>query len=186
MSNWELIDSAALNDLPELLEKTFSQLYNDDFADAMMGINHKLKAEIRGWHVKDNWAMGVLLTPWMLTKIYIPLTTPETISIPTGWSAEERQAMPYVVIGPLTTLTIDEQTHTVHLNYYPKLGHYAVQPLVQKMDSYADNEAAFAAWGEVLAFRKEYRAKLQAETENAAQKAAEIDKSKRNLLTRWL
>jgi ABC-type Fe3+-citrate transport system substrate-binding protein len=54
------------------------------------------------------------------------------------------------------------------------------------MDSYADNEAAFAAWGEILAFRKEYRAKLQAETENAAQKAAEIDKSKRNLLTRWL
>jgi ABC-type Fe3+-citrate transport system substrate-binding protein len=54
------------------------------------------------------------------------------------------------------------------------------------MNTYPDNEAAFAAWGEVLKFRKEYRAKLQAEAENAAQKAAEIDKSKRNLLTRWL
>ena len=186
MSGWQLIDSVSAEALPQRLEQTFAQLYNDDFADAMMGINHKLKVEVRGWHEKDNWAMGVLLTPWMLTKIYIPLSTPAEPTIPADWQADARSNAPYVVIGPLMTLTIDGQPHTVHINYHPQLGHYAVQPLVQKMDSYDNNEAAFAAWGEVLTFRKAYRAKLQAEAEDAAKKAAEIDASKRNLLTRWL
>ncbi len=186
MSNWQLIDSVIADNLPELLEKTFAQLYNDDFADAMMGINHKLKVEVRGWHVKDNWAMGVLLTPWMLTKVYIPLSTPDAPEVPADWQADARHNKPYVVIGDLMTLTIEGQAHRVHINYHPILGHYCVQPLVQKMNTYPDNEAAFAAWGEVLKFRKEYRAKLQSEAENAAQKAAEIDSSKRNLLTRWL
>jgi hypothetical protein len=186
MSDWQLIDALETEALPALLESTFAQLYNDDFADAMMGINHQLKVEVRGWHVKDNWAMGVLLTPWMLTKIYIPLSAPNDIAIPADWQADARQNAPYVVIGSLMTLTIDGQPHTVHINYHPTLGHYCVQPLVQKMNGYANNEAAFAAWGEVLAFRKEYRAKLQAEAEDAAKKAAEIDAGKRNLLTRWL
>jgi len=186
MSDWQLIDAPEVDALPALLESTFAQLYNDDFADAMMGINHQLKVEVRGWHVKDNWAMGVLLTPWMLTKIYIPLSAPDDIAIPADWQADARQNAPYVVIGELMTLTIDGQTHTVHINYHPTLGHYCVQPLVQKMNTYADNESAFAAWGEVLKFRKAYRAKLEAEAEDAAKKAAEIDANKRNLLTRWL
>jgi hypothetical protein len=186
MSDWQLTDSAQQAVLPALLESTFAKLYNDDFADAMMGINHKLKVEVRGWHRKDDWAMGVLLTPWMLTKVYIPLSIPKDLDIPAGWSADERQNAAYVVIGPLMNLMIDGQAHAVHINYHPQLGHYAVQPLVQKMNSYVDNEAAFAAWGEVLTFRKEYRAKLQAEAEQAAQKAAEIDSSKRNLLNKWL
>jgi hypothetical protein len=62
MSDWQLIDALETEALPALLESTFAQLYNDDFADAMMGINHQLKVEVRGWHVKDHWAMGVLLT----------------------------------------------------------------------------------------------------------------------------
>jgi len=177
----------SFDEMPEQIKQAFSHVYSDDFANAMMGVNHLLSVEVRGWHEKAGWGMGIILTPWMLAKIYLPLTDASvTQLIPEDWQATARQKQSYVVIGPLQPLIIDGQTHTTHLNYHPELGHYWLQPLVQNMARYSDNESAFAAWGEVLAFRKAYRDKLAAEAEVEKQKAAEVDTRKRALLDKFI
>jgi len=65
---------------------------------------------------------------------------------------------------------------------------------VQNMARYSDNDAAFAAWGEVLAFRKAYRdqkaadeaAKAQQALESQASVQNDIEVNRRAFLAKWV
>ncbi|UQB42256.1 [NiFe]-hydrogenase assembly chaperone HybE [Thiomicrospira microaerophila] len=180
--------------LPERIIEAFNQVYCDDFSDAFMGVNHRLNTEIRGWKVQQNWAKGGLLTPWMLAIVYFPLnqTALNGLTLPEEWKAAACAEQAYQVIGPLMPLMIEEKAYATHLNFHPQLGHYWLQPLVQNMARYDDNQAAFGAWNQVVEFRKDVRAQKQAEeaakavqTENPETTEQQEAVSRRAVLAKW-
>jgi hypothetical protein len=197
-TGWEIYDEEKAGcSLAEAISQVFTEVYNEDFADAMMGINHALTVELRGWQTGDEWQEVWLLTPWMLSRVFFPTSTNATLGDllpPENWQAKARQHQAYLVIGPLMPIEIEGKKLQTHLNYHPLLGHYWIQPLVQNMMKYADNESAYQAWGEVIAFRNAVRAQKQAELEAKAQEAkvaeASIDNSvavnRRAFLSKWL
>lgn len=189
------LDEACLSN--EIVQ-AFGTLYNDDFSNAFMGVNHELKTELRGWQVKTDWAQGGLLTPWMLAIIYFPLNQNalKDLILPQGWTHDEREHQSYQVIGPTMSLQIEDKAYPAHLNYHPQLGHYWLRPLVQNMARYSSNDMAFEAWSEVLAFRKAIREQRQAEEVARKEKQqheqtdqAQIDQhkavSRRAVLAKW-
>ncbi|WFE69562.1 [NiFe]-hydrogenase assembly chaperone HybE [Thiomicrospira sp. R3] len=192
-----LISGVEADDLPEQIVNAFNQVYCDDFADAFMGVNHALNTEIRGWQTQQNWAKGGLLTPWMLAIVYFPLNYAalKGMVLPDDWKTNVCAERAYHVIGPLMPLMIEEKAYATHLNFHPKLGHYWLQPLVQNMARYSDNQAAFAAWNDVVEFRKIVRAQKQAEEaanaeqaenpQTAEQKEQQEAISRRAVLSKW-
>lgn len=194
---WQVFDEdQAGMPLKTAVSQVFTQVYSDDFADAMMGINHQLTVEIRGWQSGEAWQEAWLLTPWMLARVFFPINA-EALADKTlsdDWQSDARQDQPYLVIGPLMPISIDDKLIQTHLNYDALLGHYWIQPLVQNMMKYADNESAYQAWGEVIAFRNAVRAQKQAELEAKEQEEkvsqASIDNevavNRRAFLSKWL
>ncbi|MEA1987876.1 MAG: [NiFe]-hydrogenase assembly chaperone HybE, partial [Pseudomonadota bacterium] len=162
-SDWQLIQVKTLQEAHDLIIKTFQNTYHKSFEDEWMGVNHSLQVELRGVKFVDGWITGFLLTPWMLCNIYIPVTEAPSFEIEKEWLAENRINQDYVVIGSLKTFSIGGTEQKGNLNYHVELGHYLLQPLVQIMDKYADNESAFGAWSEVIAFRKAHYEKVEQE-----------------------
>jgi len=162
-SDWQLIQAKTLQEAHDLIIKTFENTYHKNFEDEWMGVNHNLQVELRGVKFVDGWITGFLLTPWMLCNIYIPVAEAPLFEIEPEWLAENRINQDYVVIGSLKTFAIGGGEQKGNLNYHLELGHYLLQPLVQIMDKYGDNESAFGAWSEVIAFRKAHYEKVEQE-----------------------
>lgn len=190
-SQWQLIEANTLQQAHELITETFKNTYHKSFEEAWMGVNHDLKVELRGLKFVDGWISGFLLTPWMLCSLYIPVLGRPDIEIEPEWLAQNRKQQEYMVIGPLKTFDVGGASQKANLNYHPKLGHYLLQPLVQIMDKYSDNESAFSAWSEVINFRKAHYEKIEQE---ALAKAQTLDStnqenevsSRRAMLGNWL
>ena len=193
-SQWQLIQANTLREVHNQVLETFSNTYHEAFEDEWMGVNHKLKVELRGLKFVDGWVTGFLLTPWMLCSIYIPVMQAPDLEIDEAWKADNRTDKSYLVIGPLKNFEIAAKPQKANLNYDTKLGHYLLQPLVQLMDKYADNEEAFGAWSEVIEFRKAHyekleqdRVKLEEEIEN---RSSENDDNqtvnRRTFLAKWV
>ncbi|WP_237260635.1 [NiFe]-hydrogenase assembly chaperone HybE [Thiomicrorhabdus immobilis] len=172
-SDWQFIQAKTLQEAHDLIIDTFKNTYHKNFEDEWMGVNHNLEVELRGVKFVDGWITGFLLTPWMLCNLYVPVLAEltEDLQIEEEWQAQARLDQDYMVIGPLKTFEIGGAEQKGYLNYHVELGHYLLQPLVQIMDKYADNEKAFAAWSEVIAFRKAHYEKV--EQELAARQLAE-------------
>ncbi|WP_294945317.1 [NiFe]-hydrogenase assembly chaperone HybE [Sulfurivirga sp.] len=189
-SDWQTLQAHDLDDAHAALEEAFRTIERDSFRDDLLGgmaLNAHLNVEIRGLRRVDDWVVAFVLTPWMLAQVFCPLEPPH-LPLPDDWRAEARGEAPYVVIGPPMRFQLGGQPFQAFLNYHPRLGHYLVQPLVQSMGQYADNEAAFAAWAEVLRFRREQYERMQAEADARAERAArsELDRvSRRDFLRRW-
>ena len=195
-ARWQLFDAEKAGaSLAEIIKQVFTQVYNDDFSDAMMGINHQLSVDLRGWQVSESWQEVWLLTPWKVSRVFFPVSLDviaDTV-LPTEWQPDVRQDQPYCVIGSLMPISVDAKSIQTHINYHPLLGHYWIQPLVQNMMKYVNNEAAYQAWSEVIAFRNNVRAQKQAELEAKEQDvkvAAAIENNvevnRRAFLSRWL
>lgn len=142
--------------MQERLREVYLELYQRYFADDLL-LNHALSIETRFYRRSEEWGVCLLLTPWMLARLFLTNTAPE-IELPPGWGAEERAAEErahgdYLVIGPAVTFPLFETPLKAHLNYHPRLGHYLVQPLIQGMQNFASADEAFAAWKEVIARR---------------------------------
>lgn len=159
---------------------TFRSIQQRYFTDAFM-FNPRLGVELRGWQQRDGWYEGLLLTPWMLARVYFPSLAPVE-ALPEGWDAATRQTADYVVIGPTIDFDIGEERPTAHLNYDPELGHYLLQPLVQSLGKYADAQAVFTAWGGVLTARQESRQRMLDEQQQQQQAPV----SRRDFMTKWL
>jgi hypothetical protein len=161
------------------LEAVFTALYRQVFAADELGINRGLPIEVRAVRHREAWRINLLLTPWMLARVFTPLRLPE-IPIPSGWTSDERTEAPYQVIGPLIEFSVLDSPQKAHLNYQVRLGHYLIQPLVQSMARFASASAVFEAWSQVIATRTENMQKLN------VQSRWQEDLSRRELFTRLL
>lgn len=170
-SDWQLIQANTLKEVHDQVVDVFSNTYHDAFEDEWMGVNHNLHVELRGLKFVDGWVTGFLLTPWMLCSIYIPVMQVPDLDVDADWLATEKAGQEYVVIGPLKEFSIGGAAQKANLNYDSRIGHYLLQPLVQIMDKYADNADAFAAWSQVIDFRKEYYEKLEQAQKEAEEQA---------------
>jgi hypothetical protein len=129
----------------------FGEIYRRHFSSEWL-VNHDLPVEIRAFRPSDDWSVFLLLTPWMMARVFLPERDPG-LQIPSGWSAAERAVAPFQVIGPLLDFTILGGLQKAHLNYLPELGHFLLQPLVQSMEQYDSADAVFAAWDAVIKTR---------------------------------
>ncbi|MEY6431508.1 [NiFe]-hydrogenase assembly chaperone HybE [Thioalkalicoccus limnaeus] len=117
-------------------------------------LNTALGIEVRAYRPLDDWRVLLLLTPWMLARLFVP-QQPPPIPIPPGWSASERRDAPYQVLGPALEIRLLDQPQRAHIHHDPDLGHYLLQPLCLDMTPYRDAEACFDAWAEVIRIRDE-------------------------------
>jgi hypothetical protein len=129
----------------------FGEIYRNYFSGEFL-VNHDLPIEIRAFRRSDGWCVFLLLTPWMMARVFLPERDPG-LPIPTGWNAAERAVAPFLVIGPQLDFTILKGEQKAHLNYLPELGHFLLQPLVQSMEQFDSAGAVFAAWDEVIKTR---------------------------------
>lgn len=140
--------------MQERLLEVYRELYQRYFADELL-LNHALPIETRFYRRSEEWGVCLLLTPWMLARLFITNAAPE-IEPPPGWGAEERAHSDHLVIGPAVAFPLFQTPLKAHLNYHPRLGHYLVQPLIQGMQHFASADEAFAAWKEVIARRDRF------------------------------
>ncbi len=131
--------------------KSFGEIYVRHFSNEFQ-VNHDLPIEIRAFRRSDGWCVFLLLTPWMMARVFLP-ERDHGLPVPAGWSASERAAAPLVVIGPPLDFTMVGEKLKAHLNYLPELGHFLLQPLVLSMERYESASAVFAAWDEVIKTR---------------------------------
>ena len=134
--------------------RAFKDIYAQHFTGDLSLANHDLPIDVRALRHTDPWRIALLLTPWMLARLFSPLRSPN-VSLPEAWSAAERSDASYTVIGPPIAFAVLGQRQTAYINYHPQLGHYLIQPLVQSMQRYASAEAVYEAWSDVIRIRDE-------------------------------
>jgi hypothetical protein len=147
---WKLGESPKRDDQAVIAAviKSFGDIYTRYLSTEFL-VNHDLPIEIRAFRRSDGWCVFLLLTPWMMARVFLPEHVPG-LAVPSGWSADERTSAPFLVIGPQLEFTMLGETLKAHLNYLPELGHFLLQPLVQSMKPYESAGAVFAAWDEVI------------------------------------
>lgn len=150
---WEVaaLDRADDQAIAELAARAFEGIYRRQFHDEWQ-INHRLPVEVRAFRRMEGWSVFLLLTPWMMARLFVADHDPG-LPVPDEWLAENRREASYTVIGPAVTLTLLGQPQQAHLNYQQELGHYLIQPLVQAMEPFESADAVFAAWNEVIQTR---------------------------------
>lgn len=136
------------------LRGVYGELYGEVFADEPF-VNHALPIQVRSFRNTEGWAVCLLLTPWMLSRVFATAADPG-IRLPPGWSAEERQGKSPSVLGPMVTFSLLGSEQKAHLNYHLLLGHYLIHPLIQSMGEFESAGAAFTAWREVIERRDRF------------------------------
>lgn len=131
--------------------RSFDEVYRRHFSSEWQ-VNHDLPIEVRAFRHSDRWSVFLLLTPWMMARVFLAERDPG-LPIPVGWRMAERANAPFQAIGPLLGFTILGEQQKAHLNYLPGLGHFLLQPLVQSMGQYKSADDVFAAWNEVIRTR---------------------------------
>ncbi len=122
--------------------------------------NDKLPIELRACRILEQWQVMLLVTPWMLSRLLLPHSPPE-ITLPNGWSAEEREDADYRVLGPRLEFDLLGQRQSAHLNYHRRLGHYLLQPLILNMAEFDSVENVFEAWNRVIRTRDDNMEKMR-------------------------
>ena len=163
--------------LLETVQAVHRNIYADNFAHDPAA-NHGLPLQYRVFRRLQEWRILLMLTPWMLARLMFP-DRPPGLRIPADWRAEARPDSDYRLLGPRLELELLGQAQQTHLNYHPALGHYLLQPIVLNMQPYADTEAVFAAWGEVIRTRDENMEKRQMDC------PWQKELSRRELFNRW-
>lgn len=163
MSDWQVSPLAADDDarLVADVRACFDDLYRRRFGEDWQ-VNHDLPVEVRAFRRSEGWCVFLLLTPWMMARVYLPERDPG-LALPAGWSAAERAEAPFTVIGPALSFELLGGEQKAHLNYLPGLGHFLLQPLVQSMQSYASADAVFEAWNEVITTRMQAMEQMKRE-----------------------
>jgi hypothetical protein len=151
---WQIGPGANLEEgaFAQRVEARFRQIYQRHFATGEW-VNHALPIQVRALRDMAPWRVFLLLTPWMMARLFLPRTDPG-LPLAHGWRAADREGADYLVIGPPQRVQVFGEHQPAHLNHDQELGHYLIQPLVQAMEAYADADAVFQAWNEVLATRQ--------------------------------
>lgn len=148
----------------ELVLAAFKAIYGQHFRDELAITNHALPIDVRALRHTEPWRIVLVLTPWMLARVFSPLRDPG-VALPPDWCAEQRLGASYTVIGPPIAFALLGQQQTAYLNYQPELGHYLIQPLVQSMQQYPSAQAVYEAWSEIIRIRDETIRKRQLQCE---------------------
>lgn len=146
----ELRDDAVLT--TAVLEVHQAILERELWGDPMLNLD--LVLEQRALRRIDDWRVMLLLTPWMLARLLFP-DRPPVPSVPTGWSADDREEAAYQVLGPRLSFRLLGQDQQAHLGYHPRLGHFLLQPICLDMTPYPDGEAVFEDWARIIRTRDE-------------------------------
>jgi len=152
----ELKDDAAL--LAAMLEEhrlVYDRYFRDD-----LEVNHQLPVMIHAFRRLDSWRVFLLLTPWMLARVFVPDEAPD-VEVPPEWRAKARAGSPYTVVGPTFNLDLLTGRQKAHLNYSSGIGHYLLHPLILSMSRFQTPEQVFRAWNEVISARNENLKKMQ-------------------------
>jgi hypothetical protein len=159
--DWRLGPRASQGDAAVVVavEARFQQIYQACFANEF-SCNHELPIQVRAVRQIDAWRVFLLLTPWMLARVFLP-QRPPGLPLPSSWTADGRRNQSYVVIGPALDIALTTGTQRAHLNHDVILGHYLIQPLAQAMEKYASADEVFSAWNEVIATRNRVMAEQQ-------------------------
>ncbi len=150
---WEVGDAFLHDDqaVATGVTQCFEEIYRRQFHDEWL-VNHDLPVEVRAFRRMEGWCVFLLLTPWMMSRLFLAERDPG-IAIPPEWSIENRTNVSYEVIGPALSFNLLGNTQQAHLNYTPMLGHYLVQPLVQSMERFAGADDVFEAWNDIIRTR---------------------------------
>jgi hypothetical protein len=135
------------------------QIYDRCFRDELE-INHQLPVMTHAFRRLGGWRVFLLLTPWMLSRIFVPDDIPD-IELPANWRATARQGSAYTVIGPTFKLDLLTGKQKAHLNYSSNTGHYLLHPLILSMSGFQTPNEVFRAWNRVIETRNENLEKMQ-------------------------
>lgn len=141
----------------ELVAKTvsvFKVIHARHFADDP-AVNLALPIVARAFRHDGVWRLFLLLTPWMLGRLFFPQNDPGLV-LPKGWGAASRTAdVEFSLLGPSLSFQMHGEGLKAHIHYQPELGHFMIQPLAMNMDRFKSEEAAFDSWSAVIRKRDE-------------------------------
>lgn len=116
----------------------------DFISPLIIGRNPSLSVRIYSFRRLGVWRVPLVLTPWMLSNLFIPDENPD-LALPDHPADEQ-----YALLGPLIQFIVLGTQHKAHLQYDSKLGHYLLQPLVLGMEHYADAQSVLTAWKKTM------------------------------------
>lgn len=148
-------DDALLTTVVEEHRLIYDRYFRDE-----LEVNHQLPVMIHAFRHLGEWRVFLLLTPWMLARIFVPDNPPD-IKIPGEWQAKVRQELAYKVIGPTFKLNLLTGKQKAHLNYSANIGHYLLHPLILNMSEFRTPNDVLRAWNKVIEARNENLEKMQ-------------------------
>jgi len=159
--SWQAVPDALQDDalLQAVLVDEHRLIYTRCFLDDPAA-NHALPIMTYAFRRLDQWRVFLLLTPWMLARLFVPDRDPG-LQIPPEWQAQTRKGHDYQVIGPTFELPLLTGKQRAHLNYSPVIGHYLLHPLILSMMNFNTPEEAFTAWNRVIETRNRNLEKMQ-------------------------
>lgn len=160
-SEWQPTPAGLARDaaLLDAVEAVYRDQHRHRFADEA-NANPLLTVQTRALRRIDEWRVFLLLTPWMLARLFFH-DGAAPLAVPPDWSAAARGDRDDTVIGPALTFTLHNGPQQAHLNFHAHLGHYLLQPLMLAMHGYTSPEAVFAAWDQVIKVRDENMARMR-------------------------
>lgn len=155
LSYWQSASDEVGDD--EALQTAVLEEYTKIYRTCFQGdpdMNHRLPVMIHAFRHLQEWRVFLLLTPWMLARVFVPDVDPG-IAVPTEWRAADRKNQPYRVIGPAFDLDLLTGRQKAHLNFSPRIGHYMIHPLILSMLEFETPDQVFAAWNQVISTRND-------------------------------
>lgn len=147
-AQWEM---CSLED-EALLEKTvavFTEIHARHFKNDR-DANHALPIVTRSFRHDGAWRVFLLLTPWLLGRLFFPKENPQ-LTLPAGWDAASRaETAEFLALGPPVQVKLHGDDQKGNIQYQPGLGHFLIQPLAMAMNTFNSADAAFAAWSDVI------------------------------------
>lgn len=158
---WQTVPDELRNDsaLLATVENEHRLIYTRYFKNDLAA-NHDLPIMTHAFRRLGQWRVFLLLTPWMLARLFVPDSDPG-LPIPPDWQPQARIGRDYQVIGPIFDLSLLIGKQKAHLNHSPAIGHYLLHPLILSMLNFQAPEEVFAAWNQVIETRNRNLKKME-------------------------
>ena len=112
----------------EQLEATFQMVLTKHMADVPV-INHTLKVKAVGFHQWNNYYLGVLITPWFMNIVLLPIEQDDDLFM----SAK---------VGSIENYELPSGCYSFTLSYEKQLGFYFTCSLFSPMFEFESQQAA--------------------------------------------
>ncbi|MBF0262602.1 MAG: [NiFe]-hydrogenase assembly chaperone HybE [Magnetococcales bacterium] len=125
--------------------------------------NEALPIATRFYRDDPPWRIFLLLTPWMLARLFFARECPDGLALPQSGKtvAEWTEEAELYQLGPVFSFVMHGQTQKAHLQSSAVLGHFLLQPLILNMEPYTCADGAFAAWSDTVVRRDALMASMK-------------------------